>query len=149
MNLRLAEPADAQAIRGVLLAAFPASDEAAIELVAETAGEIAGHILFSPVEAPFAALALGPIAVRPEQQCQGIGSALILRGHELAAAAGWRASFVLGEPAYYGRFGYSAEAARGFATPYAGPYFMVLALDGELPAHSGEIRHARAFAALG
>jgi putative acetyltransferase len=62
---------------------------------------------------------------------------------------GWDAVFVLGDPAYYGRFNYSAEAAMPFESPYAGPYFMLLPLALPLPAASGQARHARAFAALG
>ena len=160
VNIRAAEPADYAEIRNVLLGAFPAPDEAAlvdqlradgeavIELVADDDGSIVGHILFSPVDAPFRALALAPVAVAPDRQGQGIGSALINAGHQIARGSGWDAIFVLGEPAYYRRFGYDPAPAARFGSPYAGPYFMALALRGDLPVVEGDVRHARAFAAL-
>lgn len=161
MNIRAARPADHSGVREVLLAAFPGPDEAdlveqlradgdaAIELVAEDKGRIVGHILFSPVEAPFRALALAPVAVVAERHGQGIGSALIAAGHSIALEQGWDAVFVLGEPEYYRRFGYDPALAAGFASPYAGPCFMALALEGDLPERKGEVRHAPAFAGLG
>lgn len=76
----------------------------------------------------------------PERQGRGIGSALIREGLARAEAGGWRGVFGLGEPAYYRRFGFDAEAARGFASPYAGPFLMVLPLGGALPATGGTIR---------
>ena len=161
MNIRAVQPTDHAAIRDVLLAAFPGPDEAdlveqlrshgaaAIELVAEDSGRIVGHILFSRVQAPMRALGLAPVAVAPDRQRGGIGSALIHAGHEVARGQGWEAIFVVGDPEYYRRFGYDAALAAGFSSPYAGPYFMALALDGVLPVTSGEVRHAPAFAALG
>ena len=160
MIIRAAETADHAAIREILLAAFPEPDEAnlvdqlrsdgdaAIELVAEDKGSIVGHILFSPVEAPFNALALAPVAVAPDRHGQGIGSALIEAGHAIARDTGWNAIFVLGEPAYYRRFGYDPAQAARFTSPYAGPYFMMLTLRGDLDAAGGRVQHAPAFAAL-
>ena len=128
MNLRPAESRDHPAIRRILLSAFPDSSEAdlveqlrgaghaAIELVAEDGAELVGHILFSPMQAPIRALGLAPVSVPPERQNQGIGGALIRRGHEIARAAGWQAIFVLGEPGYYSRLGYSVSAARSSRT---------------------------------
>jgi len=146
------------AIRNVLVSAFPTALEAdlverlrqdgdlALSLAASSGGEVAGHVAFSPLTAPFRALGLGPVAVRPDKQRQGIGGRLIQTGLAHAEQEGWQAIFVLGDPAYYGRFGFSVAEARGFASPYAGPYFMVLALgrDG-LPARSGDIGYAAAF----
>ena len=160
MIIRAAEATDHPAIRDVLLAAFPSPDEArlveqlradgdaVIELAAAIGNRIVGHILFSPVDAPIRALALAPVAVAPDRQRRGIGSALIDAGHELAREQDWQAIFVVGEPEYYRRFGYDAALAAGFAGPYSGPHFMALALGGALPATTGEVRHARAFAAL-
>jgi len=160
MIIREFKPGDTRAVRDLLVAAFPTAAEAdlveqlradghgAIELISEGHGGVTGHILFSPMEAPFSALALAPVAVTPGRQGVGVGTALIEAGHELAVDRGWDAVFVLGEPAYYGRFGYSAEAAARFESPYAGPYFLILPL-AQLTSASGLLRHARAFAALG
>jgi putative acetyltransferase len=101
------------------------------------------------MSAPFRALALAPVTVVPERQDAGIGSRLIRAGLERATADGWQGVFVLGEPEYYGRFGFDAALAADFTSPYAGPYFMALTLNTELPATEGKIDHAPAFAALG
>ena len=160
MIIRLAEDRDHAAIREILLAAFPGPDEAnlvealrrdddaAIELVAEQQ-EPVGHILFSRMDAPLRALALAPVAVTPDRQGQGIGAALIEAGHQAARRQGWDAIFVVGDPAYYARFGYDLELAAGFDSPYAGPHFMVLPLAASLPAQRGSLTYASAFAALG
>jgi putative acetyltransferase len=161
MDIRLETQADLAAIHALNCAAFGqpmeadlvdrlrAEGDAVLSLVAVEHGEIVGHILFSRMEAPFRALALTPVAVLPPRQRKAIGAALIREGLARAEAAGWQGVFVLGEPAYYRRFGFSAEQAVGFASPYAGPYFMALPLGDALPASSGEIAHAPAFAALG
>ena len=161
MNIRPAEPRDHPGIRAVLLAAFPGPAEAdvveclrvegysAIELVAEDEGAVVGHILFSPMNAPFRALALGPLAVAPDRHKQGIGSALVEAAHAIAREKGWDAIFLLGDPAYYQRFGYDLALAAGFSSPYAGPHFMVLPLRGALPVTDGEVHYAPPFAALG
>ncbi|CAA0088464.1 Uncharacterised protein [Starkeya nomas] len=108
-----------------------------------------GHVLLSRMAAPLRALALGPLAVRPDRQRQGIGAALVHAAIDHTLRHGWQAIFVLGEPNYYRRFGFDAGLAAGFASPYAGPYFMALALDGDLPTRTGDLRHAPAFADLG
>ena len=120
-----------------------------VSLVAEESGEIAGHVLLSRMEAPFRALALAPVSVAPARQRRGIGSALIRSAVERAREEGWEAIIVLGEPGYYGRFGFDAAEAAGFTSPYAGEHFMVLALGAALPVKSGELRHAKAFAGMG
>lgn len=161
MNIRRAEPRDHPAIREVLLAAFPGPGEAdlveslrsdgdaAIELVGDDCGAVVGHILFSPMQAPFRALALAPLSVIPDRHRQGIGIALVEAGRGIAREQGWDAVFLLGDPEYYGRFGYDLALAAGFSSPYAGPHFMALALRGALPERRGEVHYAPAFAALG
>lgn len=161
MTVRAATPADHDAIHLLLTNAFagPAeadlvrrlrsAGDARIELVAEEAGSLAGHILFSALQAPCRALALAPLAVEPKFQGRGIGSSLITQGHARAREDGWEAVFVLGEPAYYRRFGYSAESAAGVQSPYAGPHFMLHPLVNSLAACSGHIGYPPAFAALG
>ena len=76
--------------------------------------------------------------------------ALIAAGHQHLGDAGYLLSFVLGDPAYYGRFGYAADLARGFDSPYAGEHLMALALkDGKLPCGvRGVASHAGAFTTL-
>lgn len=157
--IRPVTPADAPRVADLVAAAFGRSDEArlvewlttdgdaAIALVAERREEIAGHILLSPMSAPFRALGLAPVSVAPDLQGQGIGGALIRAAIERASAADWRAIFVLGEPDYYGRFGFSVAAAQRFDSPYAGPYFQLLALD-DRPLAPGEVAYAPAFARL-
>lgn len=146
------------AIRRLLIAAFPTAAEAdlvdrlrrdgdlAISLAALDDDAVVGHAALSPMTAPLKALGLGPLAVAPERQRQGIGSALVREGLRRAEAEGWDAVFVVGDPAYYGRFGFTAEAASGFASPYAGPFFMALALGGRgLSVRSGKVGYAPAF----
>lgn len=149
-------------VRRLHLAAFPTIDEAdlvdrlradgdaELALVALADGVVAGHVVLSRMQAPFKALGLGPIAVDAGKRRAGIGGLLVRGAIARSADAGWDAIFVLGDPAYYERFGFSAKAAADFGSPYAGPYLMVIALGGrELPASSGDIAYAPAFAALG
>lgn len=161
MLIRPATPEDRGAIRSLICAAFGSLGEAELvealdragdielSLVAEIGDRAVGHVLFSRVIAPFAALALAPLSVAPEHQGRGIGSALVREGLDRAARTGWDGVFVLGDPDYYERFGFRAALAAGFSSPYAGEHFMALALAGDLPAHSGTLAHAPAFAALG
>jgi putative acetyltransferase len=136
------------AVEADLVAALREAGVAEISLVAVRAGALAGHVLFSRLEAPMRALALAPVAVQPEQQRRGAGSALISAGLDRARAGLWEAVFVVGDPAYYRRFGFSVEDARGFDAAYAGDYFMVKRLGRDpLPA-SGRIVYPRPFAAL-
>ena len=165
MIVRPARLGDRQAIREIHLAAFPtaleaelverliADGEATVSLVAEEGGEAAGHILCSRmrVEADgreARAVGLAPVAVKPGMQGRGLGSALVREALERGRAAGEEMMFVLGEPDYYGRFGFSAETARPFASPYAGDYFMAIDFTGGISPRSGKADYAPAFAAL-
>lgn len=142
--IRFARAADRPAIAEVVEAAFGQPDEARLverlradgdvilELVAETDGRLDGHILLSRLWADSAALyaALAPLAVRPGLQRAGVGSALTRAGLEQAREFGAHGVIVLGHPAYYPRFGFSAEAAANVKSAYAGgPAFMALALE--------------------
>ncbi len=165
--VRPASREDAAAIRAVHLAAFPTSAEAElvtrldedhdseISLVAEQSGEIVGHVLLSRMKASaggqaLRALGLGPVGVLPGVQGSGVGSALIRSALAIAETLGEDVVFVLGEPDYYSRFGFSAEAAAPFESPYAGPFFMAVRLRPDaVPSGPGEARYARAFARLG
>jgi len=100
------------------------------------------------MRATFRCLGLAPVAVLPGRRRAGIGSALIREGLKRARRQGHEAVFVLGDPAYYGRFGFRADLAQGFACAHAGPHFMALALRGALSTGSGRVDYARAFDAL-
>ncbi len=137
-----------QAAEAELVEALRRSGDTAVSLVAEDDGQIVGHVALSRMAAPFPALALAPLSVVPSRQRQGVGAGLVREAIDHARAAGWIAIFVLGDPDYYGRFGLDAEAAAGFASPYAGRHFMALALCEPLPTTAGLLRHAPAFGAL-
>jgi putative acetyltransferase len=161
MIVRDEQRADRAAVRAVVEAAFGQPDEAdlvdrlraagdsVIALVAEDAGRIVGHVVFSKMKAPFRALGLAPVSVSPDRQKAGIGGRLIRDGLERARGQGWQGVFVLGDPAYYCRFGFDAALAKGFTSPYAGPHLMALALAGPLPASEGRVDYAPAFGELG
>jgi putative acetyltransferase len=161
MRLRAELPSDRDGIRKLLRLRFPAPAEAelvdrlradgevAISLIAEESDGIMGHVLFSRMSAPFPALGLAPVAVDPAWRRQGIAARLIEDGLAKARDTGWRAVFVLGDPAYYRRFGFDVGLAAGFSSPYAGPHFMVRALTDALPALAGSVDYPKAFAALG
>lgn len=107
------------------------NEDAMFELVAEEAGELVGHIMFSRLWADRDELyaALAPLAVRPKHQRKGLGAALVRAGLESAPQFGAFGVLVLGDPAYYGRFGFSAAAAAQVASPWRGQAaFMALAL---------------------
>lgn len=155
--IRAATPGDHGAIDALLEAAFPTDAEARlvralrqegaarIELVAEAEGAVIGHVLFSAMAAPAGAVALAPVAVAEAWRRRGVADRLIREG--LARAEGATLAVVLGDPAYYGRFGFTAEGAKGFACVYAGPYLMAAAL-GEGAPTEGELIYPGAFAAL-
>lgn len=142
--IRYARATDHSAIAQVVTDAFGGEAEARLverlraegdvlfELVSVTDEAVTGHILFSRLWADryemYAALA--PLAVRPDLQRTGQGSALVRAGLESARDFGACGVLVLGHPEYYPRFGFSAEAARQVRAPYAGdPAFMALALE--------------------
>ena len=157
--------ADAAAIRRVHAAAFPTPTEAelvdrlrahgkaTVSLVAEQAREIAGHILFSPVEVDGVrsvglALGLAPVAVVPAWQRQGAGSRLVREGLEACRWLGCGLVVVLGEPAYYRRFGFEHACRRGLRNEYrADDAFQVIELSaGSIPPVGGLVKYAPEFA---
>jgi putative acetyltransferase len=164
--IRPEAPPDRAAVRGVNRAAFEGNAEADLvaqlhaagdvlcSLVAEIDGCVVGHILFSRL--PIAlerevvvAAALAPLAVLPERQRQGIGTALVHHGLAHCRERGIPAVVVLGDPHFYGRFGFSAELASGLQTPWSAPNLMAIELvAGSLGNGRGIPRYAPAFAAL-
>lgn len=115
----------------------------ALSLVALLNGVVVGHCLLSTVRIEgnngreWQVLALGPLAVLPELQRKGIGSALVRRSLTAAAALGYRLIVLLGHPTYYPRFGFEPGAKHGITQPFqAGDASMVYFLD---PGARGEI----------
>lgn len=127
--VRAERPGDSNAIHDVIEAAFAGATHASgteaaivaalraagvlsLSLVAEEKGKIVGHVAFSPVAVEDGAVGwfgLGPVAVRPDRQRRGIGDALIAEGLGRLKAAEAAGCVVLGDPAYYGRFGFSHD----------------------------------------
>jgi putative acetyltransferase len=160
MIIRQEEQADRPAVRALIEAAFPtpaearlvdqlrADGDAEIALVAVDDEVVVGHVMFSRMTAEFGALGLAPVAVLPDRQRSGVGSLLVTRGLAWAEAGGWKIVFVLGDPAYYRRFGFDPALASGCISPYAGPHLMALSLTQPMPKLSGKIDYAPAFGAL-
>ncbi|MGY6632547.1 MAG: GNAT family N-acetyltransferase [Alkalilacustris sp.] len=159
MQIRPETPTDAAAIRHVVDVAFrgaPHSDgtEAAIvdalrlagalslSLVAESEGRTVGHVAFSPVTVDGVEVGLtglGPLAVLPEAQGRGIGTALVWAG---LGRLGGRGCVVLGDARYYRRFGFAP--CPGLWLPGVPPeHFMALAQGRSLP--QGAVAYHPAF----
>ncbi|MEN2487637.1 N-acetyltransferase [Flavobacterium sp. B11] len=124
-----------------------------LSIVAETDNHIIGHILFTKLQIKnetqtFTSLALAPISVLPEFQGKGIGSKLILHGHEIAKSLGCKSVILLGHQDYYPRFGYELCEKYNIKMPFDVPAenCMVIALieDG-LKEVSGEVVYPKAF----
>jgi putative acetyltransferase len=166
-RIRLELEGDIAAIREVNRAAFGRDLEAdlvealrertrpLISLVAVEAGVVVGHILFSPVtlssDPALPAMGLAPMAVTPERQRQGIGSALVRAGLGECRRAGFAAVVVLGHADYYSRFGFVPASRFGVRSEYDVPddVFMAVELpEGALGGKTGTVRHHPAFAAL-
>jgi putative acetyltransferase len=124
-----------------------------VSLVAVEENNIVGHILFSDLlivtgQADLHAVSLAPMAVAPQFQRQGIGTALVRQGLAVCRERGKSIVVVLGHPAYYPRFGFSAELAKSLRGPYAGNAWMALELiPGALAGVRGtvSVRYSRAF----
>ncbi|HMR32766.1 MAG TPA: N-acetyltransferase [Geminicoccaceae bacterium] len=166
MTIRAATAADAAAIDTLVTQAFGqdaearlverlrASDRMTCELVAEEDGAIVGQITFSPIrigenDGDGRWWGLAPLAVAPARQKQGIGTALVRVGLDAARLAGVTLVVVLGEPAYYGRFGFLPAGRLGLRCVYEvpGEYFMACQpVAGVLPA--GTVHYDVAFDGL-
>jgi putative acetyltransferase len=162
-TIREESTADFAAISHVNRLAFGGDDEARlvdrlraegfarISLVAEHDTHVVGHLLFSDLAIVTAsgsldALALAPMAVLPDYQSRGIGSALVRRGLELCRSRGHAIVIVLGHRDYYPRFGFSPELAQPLESPYAGASFMALELTpGALTGVAGRVEYPPPF----
>lgn len=143
--IRSPQPDEEAAIADVVRAAFKAPDEPRLiamlrqsgdmllERVALDGDSILGHIAFSRVrvsegDATLKIVALAPLAVRPDLQRRGIGSALVREGLSLLAERGEDIAVVVGDTAYYPRFGFATELGRKLTAPWSGPTFMAMEL---------------------
>ncbi|MXO06862.1 GNAT family N-acetyltransferase [Flavobacterium sp. HBTb2-11-1] len=124
-----------------------------LSIVAELDNKIVGHILFTKLKIKndlnsFESLALAPVSVLPEFQGKGIGSKLILQGHEKAKSLGYKSVILLGHQDYYPRFGYELCEKYHIKMPFDVPAenCMVIALaeDG-LKDVNGEVVYPKAF----
>jgi len=138
---------------GLLVDALREAGQLTVSLVAEKAGEVVGHIAFSPVtleghpNAPGLA-GLGPMAVRPDLQRRGIGSRLVRDGLAACSAAGLRAVVLLGHPEYYPRFGFVPASRFSLRCVYDAPDEAFMALElrpGALAGLAGTLHYAPAF----
>lgn len=155
-------PGDAGAIRELTRAAFDgkafsdgtelaipeelrAAGALTVSLVALDGDAVVGHAAFSPVTIDGADrdwFGLGPISVRPDRQRSGIGGALIRQGLGRLGVLGARGCVVLGDPGYYGRFGFEADPALRYDGPPA-RYFQRLVI--VPPSPRGAVRFHPAF----
>ncbi len=145
VELREERPGDVAAIRDVNKRAFGQNQEgnivdalrsngaALLSLVATLNGRVVGHIMYSPVsvDGEVTGAALGPMAVLPEHQRQGIGSKLIETGNHKLQDAGRPFIIVVGHAEYYPRFGFRPASAYGIKCEWEVPddVFMLLVLD--------------------
>ncbi|MEU4803595.1 N-acetyltransferase [Actinosynnema sp. NPDC023587] len=168
MLIRRETPDDVQAITDVTDAAFAANPGGEawlvgelradpgwvpeLSLVAESAsGAVVGHVVCTRAtvnDTP--ALGLGPLSVHPDHQRQGVGSALVHAVLGAADALGEPLVALLGDPAYYSRFGFRPAAGLGVDAPVPewGAYFQVRALHAHRPNQRGAFRYAEPFERL-
>ncbi len=150
MEIRTQRADDLEAIRQINAQAFQREQSSAgvfdqlratrtdiLSLVAEANARVIGHVLFSPASVvgrlgEIAGMGLGQLAILPEFQRQGIGSALTWRGLALLREAACPFSLVVGHASYYPRFGYVRGSTLGLRCQWPGvpdESFMVLVLD--------------------
>jgi putative acetyltransferase len=150
------EHAFGQPLEAELVDALRRGDALTVSMVAENAGEVVGHIAFSPViirasDAVHEGLGLAPLAVLPELQRRGIGKALVQAGLDACRARGHRVVVVVGEPAYYQRLGFATAGEFGLecAIPVPAEVFMVAELSpGALAGCAGMVSYRPEFEAV-
>jgi putative acetyltransferase len=162
MNIRDETAADIESIAAVTIAAFRTLEVSqqtehliiqelrraralTVSLVAEVAGEVIGHIAFSPVsisDGTTGWYGLGPLAVLPRWHRQGVGKALIEAGLTRLRGLNARGCCLVGHPQYYGRFGFQNVTGLGYAGARPEVFF-ALPFDGRLP--QGNVTYHAAF----
>lgn len=139
VNIRFAGKSDADKIRELHLRAFPEEENAEVaqlamdllleqtvpetlSLIAESDGQVAGHMAFSPVTMEgneiWVGYTLAPLGVSPKFQGRGVGAALVEDGLRRLKELSVDVVLVYGDPKYYGRFGFHADAAAVFEPPH-------------------------------
>jgi len=146
IHVREERPEDVVSIREVNRRAFGQDQEGNIvdalrsngavllSLVAMQDDQVVGHVLYSPISVGSATgAALGPMAVVPEFQRQGVGGTLIETGNRIIKDRGYPFIIVLGHAEYYPRFGFVPARSRGIQCEWDVPddVFMLLVLDEE------------------
>lgn len=168
MDIRCESLSDYAAIAEVNILAFGQENEAKLveeircsqgyipelSLVAEIDGAIVGHILFSYIdligEESLQVLSLAPMAVIPQFQRRGIGSALVEAGLEKANAIKEALVIVLGHPHFYTRFGFQPSVNYKITSPFPVPedVFMVKPLQTYHQKYQGKVVYPPAFLAV-
>jgi putative acetyltransferase len=132
-----------------IISALRRAGQLAVSLVAEAEGIVIAHVAISPVSISDGAsgwFGLGPISVVPQQQRRGVGSQLMRAALRILRDGGASGCVVLGEPEYYGRFGFRANSDLVLAGVPA-EYFQALSFDSATP--RGTVTYHAAFAARG
>jgi putative acetyltransferase len=135
----------ASGTEGAIVDALRAEGTLTLSLVAATDGAVIGHVAFSPVTVggdDVGWFGLGPVSVLPGRQRQGIGAALIREGLARLRANGVAGCVVLGDPAFYRRFGFAHDPGLRFEGAPA-EYFLRLPFTRPVP--SGAVAYRPAF----
>lgn len=90
-----------------------------LSLIAKIEDKITGHVMFTKAKINGKeVLALAPLAVHPEHQNKGVGSALIKEGIKKAKEMGFGGVIVLGNPDYYKKFGFKEAGKWKISAPF-------------------------------
>ncbi len=159
VSIRKHRPADVLGIREVNTLAFGQPDEAdlverlrercqeLVELVAVLGDEIIGHIVFSPAtiecgKRTVTGAALGPMAVMPKHQRQGVGTKLVRSGVSILQQSDCTFLVVIGHPAFYPRFGFRPASQFGVQCDWDVPdavFMMMVLAEDEMHGVEGKV----------
>ena len=164
IEIREERPDDVAAVRDLNRRAFGQDQEsnivdalrangaALLSLVATVDDRVVGHIMYSPLSVgDVNGAALGPMAVIPERQRQGIGSKLVEAGNRKLKDAGCPFIIVVGHADYYPRFGFTPASEHGIKCEWDVPndVFMLLFLDeAKMQGVSGLARYRHEFSSV-
>lgn len=133
-----------------LVDALRESGELLLSLVARDESRVVGHVAFSRLvvetaDGPIGGVALAPLGVLPGFQDSGVGTDLVTSGLRMLAERAEQVVLVVGNPAYYSRFGFSCAAGKRYPSRHSGPHFMALVLGDPATAPIGPVRYPEAF----